>query len=117
VSAKSPIEIRVQGESHKDAPPALYSNFLGVSRVAMDVQLEFVFLDLNQLAQIIQSRTGESESAPVVGQTVAKIIMPAAAFAQLKDHILQVMTDIEKNLAQLKEVTDANTNDRRATGS
>jgi hypothetical protein len=109
--------IKVQGEPPMDAPPALYSNFLGIARVAMDVQFEFVFLDLNQVAQIIQSGQASEGAPPVTGQTVAKIIMPAAAFIQLKDHIIQVMSDIEKNLAPPEESKNARTNDRRATSS
>ncbi len=114
---KGPVMIKVQGESPMDAPAALYSNFLGIARVATDVQFEFVFLDLNQLAQMIQIGQEASTTTPVIGQTVAKIIMPAAAFVQLKDHITQVMSDIEKNLAQLEENKNARANDRRATGS
>lgn len=111
------VMIKVQGEPPMDAPPALYSNFLGIARVAMDVQFEFVFLDLNQVAQILQSGKVSEAAAPVTGQTVAKIIMPAAAFIQLKDHIIRLMSDIEKNMAPPEENRNARTNDRRATSS
>jgi hypothetical protein len=114
---KDLVMIKVQGESPMDAPPALYSNFLGIARVATDVQFEFVFLDLNQVAQIIQGGQGSEAAAPVTGQTVAKIIMPAAAFVQLKEHLTKVMADIEKDLTQLEENKNARTNDRRATSS
>ena len=114
---KDLVMIKVQGEPAMDAPPALYSNFLGIARVAMDVQFEFVFLDLNRVAQIIQGGQPSEGASPVTGQTVAKIIMPAAAFVQLKDHIIQVMSDIEKNLAPPEENKNARTNDRRATSS
>jgi hypothetical protein len=116
---KQPVMIQVRGEEPIDAPPALFSNFLGIARVATDVQLEFVFLDLNQVAQIIQAGQveGTGSPSPVTGQTVAKIIMPASAFLQLKDHIVQLMADIEKNLAPLEENKNARTNDRRATNS
>ena len=112
--------IQVKGEEPINAPPALFSNFLAISRVATDVQLEFVFLDLNQLALILQSRKGEGGEAPmplVAGQTVAKIIMPAAAFVQLREHLLRVMADIQKDMAQFKETQDASTSERRATGA
>jgi hypothetical protein len=115
---KDLLMVKVQGEPPMEAPPALYSNFLGIARVATDVQFEFIFLDLNQVAQIIQAGQGAAaDPAPVTGQTVAKIIMPAAAFVQLKDHIMQLMSDIEKNLATPEENKNARTNDRRATGS
>jgi hypothetical protein len=122
VSAEAPkdaVMIQVRGEEPIDAPPALFSNFLGIARVAMDVQFEFVFLDLNQVAQIIQGAQSQKTgpTSPVAGQTVAKIIMPASAFIQLKDHIVRLMADIEKNLAQLEEKQNARKNDRRATSS
>ena len=117
--SKGQVIIQVKGEDPIHAPPALFSNFLGISRVTTDVQFEFVFLDLNQVALIVQAAQSKEGTtpAPVTGQTVAKIIMPAAAFVQLKDHIMQLMTDIEKNIAQLGEAQNASISDNRATGS
>jgi len=114
---KESVMIQVRGEDPIAAPPALFSNFLGIARVGMDVQFEFVFLDLNKVAQVIQSGQGSETESPVNGKTVAKIIMPATAFVQMKDHIVKIMADIEKNLAQLEEKKNARTNDRRATSS
>jgi hypothetical protein len=107
------VVIQVKGEDPIGAPPAMFSNFLAISRVASDVQLEFVFLDFNHLAQIIQGQA--SPPMPVEGQTIAKIIMPAAAFAQLKDHFVKLVADIEKEMAkQPGEVHNVASN-RRAT--
>jgi hypothetical protein len=119
VSPDEQVLIQVRGQDPLEAPPALFSNFLSISRVAMDVQFEFVFLDLNQVVQIIEAgkNKGAGAPSPVTGQTVAKVIMPAAVFAQLKDHIVKMMTDIEKNIAQLGEAKNANINDRQATSS
>jgi hypothetical protein len=111
--------IQVTGEDPISAPPALFSNFLGIARVANDVQLEFVFLDLNQVVQIINAGQGKASATapPFKGQTVAKIIMPAIAFVQLKDHLVKLMADIEKDIGQLGEAQNASANDRRATGT
>ena len=104
------IIIQVKGGA-TDVPPALFSNFLGISRVAADVQLEFVFLDLNRMVEILNE--GQKDRDPIMGQTVAKIIMPAAAFVQLKDHLAKLMKDIEKEMTQAGG--GQNANDRQAT--
>jgi hypothetical protein len=111
--------IQVTGEDPITAPPAMFSNFLGIARVANDVQLEFVFLDLNQVVQIINAGQEKVSATPPTfkGQTVAKIIMPASAFVQLKEHLAKLMADIEKEMGQLGEAQNASTNDRRATGT
>src|SRR5260370_32948750 len=111
--------IQVKGEDPISAPPALFSNFLAISRVANDVQFEFVFLDINQVAQIINAGQGKASTtaSPVTGQTVAKIIMPATAVVQLKDHVAKLMAGIERDLGQLGEAHNANVNNRRATGT
>jgi len=120
-SSGEQLTVQVKGEEPLSAPPALFSNFLGISRVALDVQFEFIFLDLNQLAQILQQQPGKDKTGapigPVEGQTVAKVIMPAAAFVQLKEHISRLMLDIEKNLAQLDGAVNENKTKHGATGS
>lgn len=126
VSPNKQLIVQVKGDSPVDAPPALFSNFLGITRVAMDVQFEFVFVDLNQVVQLLQGADNQQPAAstPVVGQTVAKIIMPAAVFGQLKDHIARMMTEIEGNLAELEGAKHAstsakstNTDERKASNS
>ena len=108
--------IQVQGEDPINSPPALFSNFLGIARVANDVQFEFVFLDLNQVVQVINGGQGQTP-LPVKGQTVAKIIMPATAVIQLKDHLMKLMSDIEKDLVQLGEIQNVNANNRRTSST
>ncbi len=112
---KASVVIHVKGENPLGAPPALFSNFLAMSRVAADVQLEFVFLDFNQVVQIVQGGQA-TPPTPVEGQTVAKIIMPAAAFAQLKEHFVKLVADIETEMAQQHgEVKNNVASNRRAT--
>lgn len=108
--------IQVKGQDPLEAPSALFSNFLSISRVASDVQFEFVFLDLNRVVQILQTQQGAKGTAPVnaVGQTVAKVIMPAAVVVQLKDHIEKLMQDIQKELANTREKPNASS-DRTAS--
>jgi hypothetical protein len=112
------ILLQVKGEEPLNAPPALFGNFLSVARVGTDVQFEFVFVDLNVLAQLIQGapQTASPTGAPVTGQTVAKVIMPAASFVQLKAHLAQIFSDIEKEMAKTQEAQNASTGERRATG-
>lgn len=48
---------------------------------------------------------------------MAKVIMPASTFVQLKDHLAKLMADIEKEIGQLGEAQNASANDHRATGT
>ena len=112
------ILLQVKGEEPLNAPPALFGNFLSVARVGTDVQFEFVFVDLNVLAQLIQGAPPTASptiGAPVTGQTVAKVIMPAASFVQLKAHLEQIFSDIEKEMAKIQEAQNASTGERRST--
>jgi hypothetical protein len=91
VSEKTVVNFRVTGEGPAGPTQALFSNFLAVSQVGTEVQFEFVFLDLNVLAEMIgQQKAAPSELAAmtptVSGKTVAKVVMPAAVFAQMKEH-------------------------------
>jgi hypothetical protein len=116
VSKRPELKLQVTGQDPLEAGVPMYSNFLAVSRVAGEVQFEFIFLDLNQLALMLTAeRVAEkSEAVPqLTGKTVAKIIIPAQNFLQLKDHVVRMFSDIEKELQQGKEVQNA----RSGTGS
>jgi hypothetical protein len=93
-------QLQISGEDPLQAIAPTYSNFVGISRVGTDVQFEFIFLDLNQLAQILeQSKTAESPQRQVLtGKTVAKIIMPGINFVQIKEQIEKVMKVLEAEL-------------------
>lgn len=86
--------------------PALFSNFLAISRVGTEVQFEFVFLDLNHLAVELEKAKVEKADTPLtmMGKTVAKVVMPAASFIQLKEHINVLFKAIEEILAKAPEV-------------
>jgi hypothetical protein len=91
VSDKTVVNFKVTGEGPTGQAQALFSNFLAVSQVGTEVQFEFVFLDLNLLAEMISQQksapTGLTVSTPSVsGKTVAKVVMPAEVFAQMKEH-------------------------------
>ncbi len=115
MSSKGPVMLSVKGQDALEAVPALFSNFLAVSRVGTEIQFEFIFLDLNQIALLLQKGKGAENSTPpaLVGKTVAKVVMPAAAFIQLKDHINGLFSAIEEALAKPSEVEHV----RSRTGS
>lgn len=89
MSEKTVVNFEVKGEGPGGPVPALFSNFLAVSQVGTEVQFEFVYLDLNLLAQMIEAvkAVGAVATArPTIdGKTVAKVVMPAAVFAQVKE--------------------------------
>ena len=113
------VMFQIRGQDPLEADPALYSNFVAISRVGTDVQFEFVFLDLNYVANLIESKKAkgnatdpDSEQESVTGKTVAKIVMPAASFIQIKEHVEKLFGVIEEILAKKQEGID-----ERRTGS
>ena len=91
MSEKTTVNFQVKGEGPGGQAQALFSNFLAVSQVGTEVQFEFVFLDLNLLAGMLEqlkaAGAGSITTSPTVeGKTVAKVVMPAAVFAQMKEH-------------------------------
>jgi len=104
------LNLQVQGQDARESAPPIFSNFVGIARVATEVQFDFIFLDLNQMALLINAKgSTETPQTPslVQGQTVAKIVMPSQSFVQLKDHVIRMFSDIEKELKLAKEVQDA----------
>jgi hypothetical protein len=93
----SNLKVKITGQQPLEASPPLFSNFLAISRVAGEVQCEFIFADINQLANIIRADKPSAETVEITGKTVAKIIIPASNFLQLKDHLAQMFADIEKD--------------------
>jgi len=93
-------QFQISGEDPLHAIAPTYSNFVGISRVGADVQLEFIFLDLNQLAQILeQSKAAENpQRQALAGKTVAKIIMPGINFMQVKEQMEKIMKALDAEL-------------------
>lgn len=93
------MKVQVRGQDSLEACPAMYSNFVSISRVGADVQLEFLFLDLNFLAQLtLQMNALPTEierqeflaKQVITGKTVSKIVMPGFVFFQLREHLDQI---------------------------
>jgi hypothetical protein len=99
------LNFRVRGEDPVQAVSALYSNFLAVSRVGTDVQFEFIFLDLNLMAVALeQLKKADKPSIPdVQGKTVAKVVMPAATFIQLREHFENLFRALEEVIQKTPE--------------
>ncbi len=104
------VNFRVKGEPPVQAGAALYSNFLGVSRVGTEVQFEFIFLDLNQLAMMVeQMKAAAAAVVPEVeGRTVAKIVMPAVSFIQVREQFEKIYAALREMglVPQVPEVSD-----------
>lgn len=103
--------IVLEVKSDERLPPVrpAFSNFLQVSRVATEVQFEFLFVDINQIALIIQRARDSSAQEPekLAGLTVAKVVLPALSFMQVREHINQIFEAIEKELGKLPDAKEA----------
>jgi hypothetical protein len=100
VAEKSILNFRVQGEPPTGGTLPLFSNFLAVCQVGTEVQFEFVFLDLNMLAskiEVVKAAGAQTTPSNIEGKTVAKIIMPAAVFVQMKEHFDKILGALEQN--------------------
>jgi len=97
VNEQKILNLRVTGQTPVEAVPALYSNFLGVSQVGTEVQFEFIFLDLNLVAGVLKElKQVENPTVPELqGKTVAKLVMPAANFVQLREHFENLFKTLE----------------------
>jgi hypothetical protein len=100
---KKMTQFQISGEDPLRAVAPTYSNFVGISRVGTDIQFEFIFLDLNQLAQILeQSKTLDSPERQVLaGKTVAKIVMPGVNFLQVREQFEKIMNALEEEVKKL----------------
>jgi len=106
-----PQTFEIQGQAPLDSTPALYSNFVAISRVGTEVQFEFVFLDLNQIAKMLAEPKATSSELPAVqGKTVAKIVMPAVSFVQLKEQLAKIFEALEAILPRVPEAENERRN-------
>ena len=113
------VTLTLKKDEQSASTPALFSNFLQVSRAATEVQLEFIFVDVNEVAVTLQKakESKGSQEYSVHGRTVAKLVVPALSFLQVKDHINEIFGAIERELGKLpgtKEVQHGS--DRVVTG-
>lgn len=105
------LNFRVRGEDPIHSVAALYSNFLAVSRVGVDVQFEFIFLDLNLIAGVLEQMKGlEKPGIPdLQGKTVSKVVMPAATFFQLREHFENLFRALEEVVPKMPEAQNDRT--------
>lgn len=104
---KKQFLLNIRGEDPLQAASPYFSNFASISRLGTDVQLEFIFVDINRLAQLTEAakKSGNFEMQEITGKTVAKIVMPGLSFVQLKEH-LDVIFKAIKDEIQAQEVND-----------
>lgn len=83
-------------DSGFDATP-IFANFLRVSYVGAEVQFEFIYVDIAELAQHIEkAKSNEGgKDFELHGETVAKVIVPSASFVQLKEHLVGMFGQLE----------------------
>jgi len=94
--------ITVTADENRNSVVPAFANFLMVSSVGSDVQFEFMFVDLSDLAGHIEKAKhgGGAKDFNCVAKTVSKMVVPAASFVQLKVHLAQMFERLE---AQLNE--------------
>jgi hypothetical protein len=108
VSEEKQILLNVRKDEQSASTTALFSNFLQISRVATEVQFEFIFVDINEVATTLQ-KAKESDPGqihPVIGRTVAKVVLPGLSLMQAKEHIYAIFAAIEKELGKLPDAKE-----------
>jgi hypothetical protein len=108
VSELKLFNFKVRGEDPLDAGPPLYGNFLAVSQVGTEVQFEFIFVDLNQVASVIEmlKATDVTVVKELEGKTVVKVVMPGASFVQLREQFERVFSALKGVLPTVQGVED-----------
>jgi hypothetical protein len=91
------VTFRVVGEDPLlVSSPPIFANFLGISHAGNEIQFEFIFLDINQLATKFgqpnaddrpELSAEQAKDVELRGKTVAKIILPISSFIQLEEHV------------------------------
>jgi hypothetical protein len=118
VSDKTILNFQVKGEVQGGGIPTLFSNFLAVSQVGTEVQFEFVFLDLNVLAGMIEQfkASGVTPNPSVEGKTVARVVMPAAVFVQMREHFDKIFGVLAQE-GILPKVSENKKDERHSTST
>jgi hypothetical protein len=101
--------LEVRTDDRLPSLPAAFGNFLQISRLATEVQFEFLFVDINTIAVAIEKakKSPEEESVKVLGTPVAKVVVPALSLMQVKEHIVQMFDVIEKEIGRLPDAKEA----------
>lgn len=110
------LMVQVTGQPALESVPALYSNFVGISRVGTDVQLEFIYVDLNDFAVLLLQAEKAGSTVvptPIKGKTVAKIVMPALSFVQLQPHVDKMFKDIQADFEKQQQQLGEQANERK----
>jgi len=101
------VMLKVNFEDPKIGPSALFANHVGISRAGTEVQFEFVFLDINLVANTLQTYKGDPAVAAlpveISGKTVAKVVMPLHVFIQLRGHLEMLFGQIARDLQIVQE--------------
>jgi len=77
MAEKRVMQFKVLGEDPLQAGAPLFSNFVAISHLGREVQLEFIFLDIAQVAQHFENSKGQDanqEPPTFQGKTVAKLV-------------------------------------------
>jgi hypothetical protein len=108
------VKVLVTGDEPLNSPPPQFANFVAISHAGTEVQLEFIFLDLNTIATMALEKKGQDKPEKVRGQTVAKVVVPVANFLQLKDHLSTMFARLEEAThASNTEITQEAPNEGR----
>jgi hypothetical protein len=90
------LTFRVTGEEPLSTRAPIFANFVAVAHVGSEVQFEFIYLDINELAQRFGQPGVDDRPVPegeppeeivLKGKTVAKLVVPVASFVQLETHL------------------------------
>jgi hypothetical protein len=98
MAEKRMMQFKVLGEDPQRAGAPLFSNFVAISHLGREVQLEFIFLDIAQVAQHFENskeQDPQQEPPTFQGKTVAKLVVPSWAFLQLKQHMSGIFEKLE----------------------
>jgi hypothetical protein len=96
----------------------IFANFVAISHAGTEVQFEFIFLDLNEIAKAVGDPKHEKdESLQFKGKTVTKIIVPVANFVQLKDHLNGMFTRLEEAINEPKNLKETPEEGRKRASS
>jgi hypothetical protein len=97
------VTFRVVGEDPLLAGAPIFANFVAISHAGNEVQFEFIFLDINELALRFGQpnaddrpdlSTEQVKDVELRGKTVAKMIVPVSSFVQLEEHLKVVFKRI-----------------------